>query len=167
MFAAVVGRLAQERLENDFHNDLQARANQLAFTVSLDPITGDAQILPIQGMAIGDEAVRVTLPTGTTKSLDNTQLPPPDPTQIVRFGDIDVATQQVATTLLGAGPTYVQVGREHSDLDATISRLWFFLAIGVAGGAILATLAGRAVAGRAMRPDRCAHVHRSRDRIHP
>ena len=54
--------------------------------------------------------------------------------------------------MVGAGVTYVQVARDHDELDATISRLWFFLAVGVAGGSILATLAGLAVAGRAMRP---------------
>ena len=54
-------------------------------------------------------------------------LPAPEPGSIVRFGDLDVATAQVNTTLVGAGVTYVQVARDHDELDATISRLWFSL----------------------------------------
>ena len=40
----------------------------------------------------------------------------------------------------------------HDSLDATIERLWLLLGAGVLGGALLALLAGLAVAGRAMRP---------------
>ena len=100
---------------------------------------------------IGDEVVRVTPAIGDPVGDVDVRLPPPSP-EIVRFGDLDVATAQVNTTLVGAGVTFVQVAREHDELDATISRLWFFLAVGVAGGSILATLAGLAVAGRAMGP---------------
>ena len=39
-----------------------------------------------------------------------------------------------------------------SSLEATLSKLWLFLGIGVVGGTALAALAGLAVAGRAMRP---------------
>ena len=40
MFAALVGKLAQERLEDDFRNDLQGTANRIAFSVQFDPKTG-------------------------------------------------------------------------------------------------------------------------------
>ncbi len=84
---------------------------------------------------------RITPSLGTRRSATKPacRLPIPDP---VAFGDLEVVTAQVSTTLLGPGPTYVQVARDSSSLDATISRLWLFLAVGVAGGAILATLAG-------------------------
>ena len=49
-------------------------------------------------------------------------------------------------------PLFVQYARDHDELDATISRLWLFLGVGVGGGALLATLAGLWVARRAMRP---------------
>jgi signal transduction histidine kinase len=149
-FAAVVGKLSQERLENDFQNELQAAANRIAFTIHIDPETSQVQV-PIDELTIGDEVVRVTPAIGDPRYNVDVQLPPPNP-EIIRFGDLDVATAQVNTALVGAGVTFVQVARKHDELDATISRLWFFLAVGVAGGSILATLAGLAVAGRAMGP---------------
>ena len=149
-FAAVVGKLSQERLENDFRNELQAAANRIAFTIQIDPDSGSVEV-PFEELTIGDEVVRVTPAVGDPIASVNVQLPPPN-AEIVRFGDLDVATAQVNTTLVGAGVTFVQVARDHDELDATISRLWFFLAVGVAGGSILATLAGLAVAGRAMGP---------------
>ena len=39
-FAAVVGKLSQERLENDFQNELQAAANRIAFAIQIDAETG-------------------------------------------------------------------------------------------------------------------------------
>ncbi len=140
---------SQERLENDFQNELQAAANRIAFTIQIDE-SGAVEV-PFEELTIGDEVVRVTPAIGDPIASVDVELPPPDP-EIVRFGDLDVATAQVNTTLVGAGVTFVQVAREHDELDATISRLWFFLAVGVAGGSILATLAGLAVAGRAMGP---------------
>jgi two-component system OmpR family sensor kinase len=150
-FAAVVGKLSQERLENDFRNELQATANRIAFTIEIDPETGQVQV-PIEELTIGDEVVRVTPAVGQPIENIDVRLPPPSPGEILRSGELDVATSQVNTTLVGAGVTFVQVARDHNELDATIGRLWLFLAVGVAGGSIMATLAGLAVAGRAMGP---------------
>ncbi len=47
---------------------------------------------------------------------------------------------------------FVQYGRSLEHVDSTVSRLWLFIAAGVFGGALLASLAGLAIAGRAMRP---------------
>lgn len=151
-FAAVVGKLSQERLETDFRNELQATANRIAFSVEIEPETGQIQA-PIEGLTLGDEVVRITPAVGPPRDNIDVPLPPPEPgAEIVRFANLDVATAQVATNLLGAGVTYVQVARDHDELDATIGRLWLFLGVGVAGGAFLATLVGLAVAGRAMGP---------------
>jgi two-component system, OmpR family, sensor kinase len=149
-FAAVVGKLSQERLEADFRNELQSTANRIAFSLEINPQTGEVEV-PFDD-TLADEAVQITPAVGAPERTLDVEFPPPEAGSIVRFGDLDVATAQVNTTLVGAGVTYVQVARDHDELDATISRLWFFLAVGVAGGSILATLAGLAVAGRAMGP---------------
>jgi signal transduction histidine kinase len=47
---------------------------------------------------------------------------------------------------------FVQYGRNISHVDSTVDRLWLFIAAGVLGGTLLASLAGVAIAGRAMRP---------------
>ncbi|HYH60881.1 MAG TPA: HAMP domain-containing sensor histidine kinase [Solirubrobacterales bacterium] len=150
MFAAVVGKLAQERLEEDFRNDLQSIANRVAFAVQFDQ-AGHIIEDPLEDITIGDAIVRITPTLGESLENSAAPLPPPNATPVT-YGDLEVATAQVSTTLLGPGPTFVQVARDSSSLDATIGRLWLFLAVGVAGGAILATLAGLAVAGRAMSP---------------
>jgi signal transduction histidine kinase len=47
---------------------------------------------------------------------------------------------------------YVQYARSEEQVDATISRLWLLIAAGVLGGTLMASLAGLAIASRAMRP---------------
>jgi signal transduction histidine kinase len=47
---------------------------------------------------------------------------------------------------------YVQYGRSLAHVDSTVNRLWLFIAAGIFGGTLLASLAGLAIAGRAMRP---------------
>ena len=78
-------------------------------------------------------------------------LGPPKP-GIVDVGDLAVATAPVITSAIGEPQRFVQYARDTEELDATISRLWFFLAAGVIAGTALAALAGFVVAGRAMRP---------------
>lgn len=152
MFAAVVGRLAKDRLEDDFSNEVQATATELAFNVSPNTL-GQPSIdsSDLERMAIGPDAtIRISTLGGDEVTLNERPLPPPDP-GVVHFGDVVVATVPLLSGATGA-PTFVQYARDRSELDATIGRLWLFLGVGVAGGAILATLAGLAVAGRAMQP---------------
>ena len=52
----------------------------------------------------------------------------------------------------GPDPAYVQYARSTDSLDATISRLWLFLAAASWAAPCSRLLAGMAVAGRAMRP---------------
>lgn len=153
MFAAVVGRLAEDRLESNFTNELESTASELAFNVQIDPVTG-RPVPPAEfdGMALGaDATIRILNSEGPPLELNARPLPPPQP-ETVRFGDLEVATAQVISNSITAPPTFVQYARDHEELDATVGKLWLLLAIGVAGGAMLATLAGLAVAGRAMRP---------------
>ena len=42
--------------------------------------------------------------------------------------------------------------RSLAHVDSTVNRLWLFIAAGIFGGTLLASLAGLAIAGRAMRP---------------
>ena len=52
----------------------------------------------------------------------------------------------------GTTTGYVQYGRSIAHVDATIDRLWLFIVAGILGGTLLASFAGVAIAGRAMRP---------------
>jgi two-component system, OmpR family, sensor kinase len=176
IFAGVVGKLTQERLEQDFNNQLQAEADELAFTNEIDPTTGTFEVPPgsentradpedlkkvgkpdpargpIRRLLVGPDAICITSAAGPI--CNGRRLPPPEP-GIILFGELAVATAEITNedTLSGrGGRVFVQVGRDHHELDATIGRLWFFLAVGVVAGGFLAMFVGLAVAGRAMRP---------------
>ena len=79
MFAAVVGKLAQERLEDDFRNDLQEIANRVAFAVQFNPQTGLINEDPLEDITIGDAIVRITPTLGETLENNAAALPPPNP----------------------------------------------------------------------------------------
>ena len=67
-------------------------------------------------------------------------------------GDLRVATAAVRADTTGLTTGYVQYGRSLAHVDSTIERLWLFIAAGILGGTLLASLAGVAIASRAMRP---------------
>jgi two-component system, OmpR family, sensor kinase len=156
VFAAGVGRLVENRLRADFRNEVEAKANELATTaVQLDQATGQPGInlTALKQIAQGaDGAIRVIDSQGETLMItDSRPFPPPQPGP-VEYGELEVATRQVPTLATTVPTVFVQFARDHDELDATINRLWLFLGVGVGGGALLATLAGLWVAGRAMRP---------------
>lgn len=156
VFAAVVGRLAQERLESDFENEVQTTASQLAASIQVN-VDGTLTIperLAQINLAPG-EAVQIVDALGSRYLNNAPDLPDPEPQRIVDTGEFKVVSRQIMSSALSAeapSPHYLQYARDHDQLDATIGRLWLFLGVGVAGGAILATLAGLWIAQRAMRP---------------
>jgi len=156
-FALVVGRLVSDQLTSDFRDELRSSVTQLALSAEIVPtLEGPGLELqrPISNVPMNDAAIRVVDQTGVP--LPGDQLPAPDlgpplPGTIVEVGEYEVASQSIEKTALG-GPVFVQYARSTASLDKTIGRLWLFLIAGVLGGAVLAALAGLAVAGRAMRP---------------
>ena len=80
-------------------------------------------------------------------------LGPPVPDDLTEVGRFDVVALPLSASLsTTVPPSYLQYARSRSSLEATLNKLWLFLALGVIGGTIMAALAGVAVAGRAMRP---------------
>ena len=156
VFAVVIGRLAQDRIRDDFDEELMAAAGKIATEFKVSTATGGAlrvQEDDLRMMAAADgAAVRVIAPSGVEyPGPDSTPLGEPE-LGIQEVGDLSVATVPVITSSIGAPERVIQYGRDHEELDATISRLWLFLAAGVLAGTALAALAGFVVAGRAMRP---------------
>ncbi len=155
IFALVVGRLTQNRLRGDFNQDLQrsaiasAQNTHLGFNAIGAPV---AQVLP--NVALPPAAsVQVVQANGFVWW----QLPrhapplgPPDTHSVRQVGELAVASALIPDTQFG--PLFIEYARSTDNLDATISRLWLFLGLGVLGGTALAALAGIAIAGRAMRP---------------
>jgi signal transduction histidine kinase len=150
-FAAIVGRLTSDRLEDDFRDDLRGTASQLAFEFRVRGLNIDEVQLR---SAMSDESVlRVVDESGEVvrRTPNAPDLGPPS-SEIETVGPYEVVTVPIATSSLQPRTFFVQYARDHADLQKTIDRLWLFLGAGVLVGAGLAYLAGLAVASRAMRP---------------
>jgi two-component system OmpR family sensor kinase len=160
VFALVVGRLATDRVKDDFHQELTSVASQLRNNVQLSRPAAEGISGPdIVGLAMaGDAAFRIVDGDGNVAQRSGAllqtpgapDLGPPDVGTVKQVGDFD----SVSVVLSDASipPLYIQYARSRASLEETLSKLWLFLACGVIGGTILAALAGLAVAGRAMRP---------------
>ncbi len=160
-FALVVGRLATDRVKDDFHQELQNAASQLRNQYNLGGvgISAPAGQNVLNALATGDAAMRfvdsqgnvLQRPNGTlAETTGAPDLGPPRPDEIVQVGSYEVASLILNESALT--PQYIQYARSREPLEATLNKLWLFLACGVIGGTALAALAGLAVAGRAMRP---------------
>jgi signal transduction histidine kinase len=153
-FAAVVGRLTANKLENDFRDDLRATASEIALKIELARASGSLDVQGLRPLMSEGDHFRVVDSTG--RELDpvaphSPDLGPPDPEEIRSVGPYEVATAEITTGQVGF-PLFVQYAQNHEDVQTTIDRLWLFLAAGVFVGTVLAYLAGLAVAVRAMRP---------------
>ncbi len=150
-FAVVVGRLAESRIRNDFQNEViesaEGIASQVANNASLRDIITSHQlsqmapppvVLRLIPMCPGCNTVSVNAPADLG----------PRTLGLRQVGNLEVAT----TAVPGFGPALLQYARSSKSVDTTVNKLWLFLFAGVLGGTLLATLAGLAVASRAMRP---------------
>lgn len=155
-FGAVIGGVATQRIRSDFNQEVRGAVQTLAAELRIvDTPTGSYLI---RGPGLDDFAlphdatVRVFNSDGAllTQSTNAASLGPP------RQGVAEIGGMRVATARIGGsvgGLTgYVQYGRSFGQIDAAIDRLWLFIAAGVLGGTLLASMAGLAIAGRAMRP---------------
>jgi two-component system, OmpR family, sensor kinase len=154
-FALVLGQVVGNRIRSDFREELHSAARSLAAEtrVSTDPVLGPVVSSPnLRAFALPEDAIITVLDQrGRPLAATNTSvhLGPPR-TGIHTVGDLSVATEPITAT--GSIPSFVQYARPHDGVNDTVARLWFFLGAGVIGGALLALLAGLAVADRAMRP---------------
>jgi two-component system OmpR family sensor kinase len=151
-----VGEVATQRIRSDFNREVDGAAQTLAAELRIVNTPTGSYLIEGPGLddfvRPNDATVRVFDAEGIllTGSEGATDLGPPEE------GTRQINGMRVATARIGGGEGsltgYVQYARSVEHLDATIERLWLFIAAGVLGGTLLASLAGAAVAGRAMRP---------------
>lgn len=145
-FAAVLGTLLTNRIEDDQAVELQRQARDLALAVRPDDLDLERALLP------ADAVYRILDPFGITKQVSSPLAhdfgSPGD--GITESRGILVATASIDRGTENLG--FVQFGRPDDAMDATIGRVWLFLGLCVIGGTALALLAGLTVAGQAMRP---------------
>ncbi len=146
-FALIVGKLASDRLKNDFEEDLQSAANSIA-TQSFPPKERLDALMTGEGFVSFVDAEGDRLPNSPAAPAFG----PPVTDKVTTRGDFTVAATRANPNTVAAQPYFVQYAETRDDLEATIGRLWLFLGVGVLAGTVLATLAGLAVANRAMRP---------------
>ncbi len=124
--------------------------------ISVDPITGKARVVSGPDLtdyaSPNDASVRIFNSSGVLEgqSRGAGSLGIPTQTGLRDEGQFRIATS--AVTARGSVAAFVEYGRSRSEVDSTIERLWLFIIAGVLGGTLLATLAGLAIADRAMRP---------------
>jgi two-component system OmpR family sensor kinase len=156
LFGAVIGGVATQRIRDDFNSEVRSAVQILAgeFKVEYGPFRTYVQEGPrLNDFVLPDDAsARVLDVSGNLlkRSTGAGDLGPPR-AGLSDHGDIRVATEPIIAAD-GTTTGYVQYGRSVEHVDSTVDRLWLFIAAGVLFGTLLASLAGVAIARRAMRP---------------
>jgi two-component system, OmpR family, sensor kinase len=155
VFGGVIGQIATTRIRDDFDGEVNNAVEILAseFRVAY-PLVGEPEV---QGPHVGpyllpeDAAVRIFdrggLELEASKGAGKLGKP--------ELGVHEADGLRIVTAVLskeGVGTGYVQYGRSTQHVDDTIDRIWLLIAAGIIGGTFLASFAGVAIAGRAMRP---------------
>ncbi|HEX5984324.1 MAG TPA: ATP-binding protein [Solirubrobacterales bacterium] len=158
LFGGLVGKIATDRIQKDFDNEVSSAVKILAGQtqiiyplfqqpeVRVGPQWLDAFVSPAEASAwVYDNRGKAI-----TESEDAVPLGPPQE-GLTDFRGMRVATEQVVDST-GSVTGYVQYGRSLDHVEATIDRVWLLILAGIIGGTLLAVFAGVMVAGRAMRP---------------
>ena len=155
VFAAVIGRLATDRIRSDFNQEMHGAVGTLARQLDIKAYTGGW--IP-EGPELNDFA----LPNGAVvrvfdrdgNLLEQTNRAPPlglPRRGVVHEGSLRIVTAPVVNEN-GIVTGFVQYARSEEHVNSTIERLWLFIAAGVLGAVLLASLAGWTIASRAMQP---------------
>ena len=155
VFGAVIGQVATSRIRDDFNRQVSGAAQTLA---AESHVFNTLLSSTYRGPKLDDfvhpdgASARVFSTNGTVlaKSSKASALGPPE-LGISTYREMRVATVRIVGET-GAAVGYVQYGRNIAHVDSTVDRLWLFIAAGIIGGTLLASLAGVAIASRAMRP---------------
>jgi signal transduction histidine kinase len=157
LFGVIVGNLAAQRIRDDFNREMKGAVATLASQVQIvDTITNT---LIVREPDLGDFAspndASVRIYDSTGRQLDASpnaaSMGPPVP-GVSDQGSMRVVTVALRSRQTGRTAGYVQYGRNEEHIDSTVGRLWLLIAAGVLGATLLASLAGVAIARRAMRP---------------
>jgi two-component system OmpR family sensor kinase len=156
LFGGVIGAVATKRIRDDFNSEVRTAAQILAseFKIEYGAFHTYVQEGPrLNDFVLSDDASARVLDVRGNLLRENTgaaNLGRPRP-GLSDHGQIRVATELILAPD-GTTTGYVQYGRDMGHVDSTINRLWLFIAAGVFFGTLLASLAGVAIARRAMRP---------------
>jgi two-component system, OmpR family, sensor kinase len=171
LFAVIVGTVAEQRIVGGFDDDLRGNVGELQDRITLQQTSDgriqlrDSDIDTLRAFAVGDAIVRVVNlrqePVWTSDP--GVKLGPPIG-GVTDIGELRVTSRELVVPSqprsdpfnLG-GPVaqpvgYVQYAKPERSVQTTVNRVRLLLALGVAGGTLLAFFGGLLVAKRAMRP---------------
>jgi two-component system, OmpR family, sensor kinase len=156
-FALVVGAFTGRQVREHFDDDLRATIGDLQTRVRPAQVGADVQLVGLDAVCqatAGDAALRVVRADGHVfrcAGKKPTNLGSP----LVSLHDVGkyrVISRPIFIQQSQDPVAYIQYAKPRSSTTATVARIRLFLAAGVVGGALLALLAGLAVARRAMAP---------------
>jgi two-component system OmpR family sensor kinase len=155
VFGAVIGQVATSRIRDDFNREVSSAAQTLAGEIRIvsTPISTYYHGPELDDFVRPDSASARVFDAGGNlikESKGASELGVPT-AGLSDHGEMRTATARV-TSDTGITTGYVQYGRSLAHVDSTVDRLWLFIAAGILGGTLLASLAGVAIAARAMRP---------------
>jgi signal transduction histidine kinase len=157
VFGGAIGQIATQRIRSDFNNEVRSAVQILAGQVRIvTPLIGEprAEFGPqLNAFTLPDDASARIFDVQGNLIDENTTAEPLGPPKIglSDYQGKRVATEQVVNEA-GALTGYVQYGRSLEHVESTVDRVWFLIFAGILAGTVLASLAGVAIASRAMRP---------------
>jgi two-component system OmpR family sensor kinase len=157
LFGGAIGQIATQRIRDDFNNEVNSAVRIFASETQIrydafgeGHITSSPQL---DTFVLPDDAtVRIYDVNGTLigKSKKSASLGAPR-LGVSSYDGFRVATERIVGENNEAVGV-VQYGRSLHHVDDTIDRIWLLIIGGIIGGTVLASLAGVAIASRAMRP---------------
>lgn len=157
LFGGAIGQIATQRIRDDFNNEVRTAVRSLASEMQFvsgpfgEPVLRreallDPFVLP------DDASAWVYDANGNVRGESTGAVKLGQPQEgLTTVKGYRVATERIINEG-GQITGYVQYGRSLEHVDSTVDRVWFLIIAGILGGTVLASLAGVAIASRAMRP---------------
>jgi two-component system OmpR family sensor kinase len=151
-FALMVGTLTTRRIRADFNSDVRVGADKVAGVFPIEYPNGQAKCERRPEGLGANAVIRVVSLDGLYICGERTvDFGPPTIGPVERSG-YRVESRALRSQAQPNFQVWLQFARPVSDVNDTIGRVRFLLALGVLGGAALAFLAGLAIGRRAMAP---------------
>jgi two-component system, OmpR family, sensor kinase len=152
----VIGQITTQRIRDDFNSEVQSAAEILSSQARIVyPLFGTSQLQrspQLESYVLPDDAsVRIYDINDDLRGSAGSADLGPARDGLTEYDGYRVATESIFGEA-GEFTGYVQYGRSLEHVDSTVNRVWFLIIAGILGGTLLASLAGVAIASRAMRP---------------